>query len=76
MNEGVGKMSLLDAAYEVLKKSGSPMTPADIIRPIIESGILIILFLAVNHLCQFGKADSCPLCNKIGRLRWRQVTFH
>jgi restriction system protein len=32
-------MSLLDTAYEVLKKSGSPMTPADIIRPIIESGM-------------------------------------
>ena len=32
-------MSLLDAAYEVLKKSGCPMSPADIIRPVLESGM-------------------------------------
>ena len=32
-------MSVLDAAYEVLKKSGSPMSPVDIIRPILESGM-------------------------------------
>ena len=32
-------MSLLDAAYEVLKTSGVPMSPADIIRPILESGM-------------------------------------
>ena len=32
-------MSLLDAAYEVLKKSGSPMSPADIIRQVLESGM-------------------------------------
>ena len=32
-------MTLLDAAYEVLKKSGRPMSPADIIRPVLESGM-------------------------------------
>ena len=32
-------MSLLDAAYEVLKKSGSPMSPADIVRLVLESGM-------------------------------------
>ena len=31
-------MSLLDAAYEVLKKSGRPMSPSDMIGPILESG--------------------------------------
>ena len=31
-------MSLLDAAYEVLKKSGRPMSPLDMIVPILESG--------------------------------------
>ena len=30
-------MSLLDAAYEVLKKSGNPMSPADIVRLVLES---------------------------------------
>ena len=38
MNE-LKKMSLLDAAYEVLKKSRSPMSSIDIIRPILESGM-------------------------------------
>ena len=33
------KMSLLDAAYEVLKKSGIPMSPSDMILPILESGV-------------------------------------
>ena len=31
-------MSLLDAAYEVLKKSGSPMSPSDMMCLILESG--------------------------------------
>ena len=31
-------MSLLDAAYEVLKQTERPMKPSDIIRPILESG--------------------------------------
>lgn len=31
-------MSLLDATYEVLKKSGCPLSTTDIIRPILEAG--------------------------------------
>ncbi len=38
MKKKLIKMSLLDAAYEVLQKSGSPMSPADIIRPVLEYG--------------------------------------
>ncbi len=35
---GARGMSLLDAAYEVLRKSDCPMSPSEIIRPILESG--------------------------------------
>ena len=31
-------MSLLDAAYEVLKRTGFPMSPSDMIVPILDSG--------------------------------------
>lgn len=39
MANGKQKKSLLDAAYEVLIKAGCPMTSADMMRSILESGV-------------------------------------